>query len=220
MHGIESNVAAYDVDIPFEQFIKHIRKASEHLAYYPRSSSLVEHRSMGTGSGNVCVAEMYGPSDNNICRMYTEDVLGVEEVPGANLLFTYVRRTGTAQSANAISWCADDALGSRRIERLMLRVNANANIVFESSCCRGHIMRHVYILLSDLDRVTDASKRDFERTLDNTVQAVLIGACLKMAPKTPGLDVVSAIDGGGRVGIQGVCNASWNGCVRSSPSGG
>jgi hypothetical protein len=70
----------------------------------------------------------------------------------------------------------------------MLRVNPHTNIVFESAatCGRGNI-RQIYITISDVDRIAAdaAMKRDVERTVDNTVQAVLMGACLKSAPKTP-----------------------------------
>eukprot|EP00798_Chlamydomonas_sp_ICE-L_P030988 gene30988-7096_t len=181
-----SPVFSFHLDIPFERFVMHLDKAARHLAYSHKIYSTIVYRSISKEIGAVLTMET-SASCKSGGRVKVDEVLGVHEVPGANVV-SIMSRESTPPALGVLSWCKDDMLDARRVERLLLRVNPHTNIVFESAatCGRGNIQQ-IYITISDIDRIASdaALKRDVERTVDNTVQAVLMGACLKSAPKTP-----------------------------------
>eukprot|EP00798_Chlamydomonas_sp_ICE-L_P017344 gene17344-23650_t len=186
-----SPVFSFHMDIPFERFVMHLDKAAQHLAYSQKAYSTIVYRSISKESGAVLTMEektsssassrpdcsKSGGGGGGGARVNVDEVLGVQEVPGANVVFIMSRQS-TPPALGLFSWCKDNVLDTRRVERLTLRVNSHANIVFESAAstcgghCRGVNIRQIYITIRDIDRIAEDAelKRDVERTVDNTVQ--------------------------------------------------
>lgn len=178
-----SGTCAYDVNLPFDKFIEHMERSAKHLGYSPRRFSAVVHRWLIDGENVECVDET---GCGGGIRASAEIPLHVQDLPGSTIVCMYLRRR-TPNAIGTCSWSESDAPDTRKVEKLLLRVNSHSTMVFESgvSMATGSVVRQIYITIHGIDKVQPKShvEQDIERTVENTIQAVFMGMRLKRNPK-------------------------------------
>jgi hypothetical protein len=181
---------AYDVNMSFERFIEHMERAAKHLGYSPRRFGAIIHRTLIDGEVIECECmedrSNGGGGGCGSLRAHAEIPLHVQDLPGSTIVCLYLRRR-TPNVLGACSWRESDTPDTRKVERLLLRVNNHSTMVFESSVnmASGSVIRQIYITINGIDRVQPGShaENDIERTVENTIQAVFMGMRLKRNPK-------------------------------------
>jgi hypothetical protein len=196
---------AYDMDMPFDSFVDIMERAARHLAYSPRQRISSDYRSR---SGMVLEMSDYGVhqgqgSENAKwhTRLWEDTHIKSEELTGSNTVCLYFRRF--SPPLQTFSWAKEDIVDVRNTDKLHLRVNPSSSLVFESSristmsessiststsgttcppSVQNRIVRMVYIVIRDIDKIDQKDRRDVERTVENTVQAVMMGMRLKQRP--------------------------------------
>jgi len=170
-------IKVYDSNVPKEMFDAMLERAARHKGYCASWVDLhVFH------SSNVTLEEYV-----NINRLacVTKRKL-VEERPLAGCPF--VERAFTQMTNLPLTAFSCGTLcGVVKMRRLQLRVHARAHLVFEvasvpagdgAGASVSDCIRRVRVEISDADRHGDA---DIQRTVENTVQVVLLGQSPKRA---------------------------------------
>jgi hypothetical protein len=204
----ESEVSSYDLNTPFDDLAMVMERAAQHLAYsakrvcvtsYVSKSGMVaeaRHGSVVVASSiddvetrHVSAIHAHTPAHAGApeFRFHESRLEGVEELPGANVVCLFMSRS--TPPANRFSWALEDMVEVRECERVCLRVNAFSKLFFESARVslwggKGErTVRQVYLSVSDVDKIPNEQRAEVNRTLENTVQAVMMGARLKRTPK-------------------------------------
>lgn len=169
---------AYNVNIPFDEYIKIMERASRHLAYSPRQIYTTEYRSK---SGMVAEFK----ADTHRFGVHQDTVLQVDEISGANVVCLFQHKV-FSHTKNSFSWNHEDLLDVRYCDKLNLRVNPWTTLVFETVKSADTLNRTIYLVyiqLTNIDKIPLSEVHDVQRTVENTVQAVMMGSRLKQKPK-------------------------------------
>ena len=175
--GCCSGAAAYVVDVPKTDFERMMERAARHAGYG------ASHRQFKSWHARDAVFENGGPKDVRVVR---KRALSVHELPGAPMLACVYEREVAPFSTFDVSSTMD----VRYVRRLELRVHRRARLVFETyTNAGGARVRRVLMELALDDKGGGASLRadmaELRRTVENTVQGVLMGVRLKRAPFDP-----------------------------------
>jgi len=172
-------IKVYDANVPKDVFDAMLERAARHKGY---GASWVDLHAFH--SSNVTLEEYVG---NSRLACVTKRTL-LRERPLAGCAFverTYTRMTNLPLSA----FSCGTVCGVVKVRRLQLRVHAKAHLVFEvASVPAGEgsgggagvsdCIRRVRVEIANGDRHGDP---DIQRTVENTVQVVLLGQCPKRA---------------------------------------
>ena len=168
------SATCYDLHLPFDAFVDVLERAARHLSYSPRSMDLTSYHCK-----NGVVLECF--SSNNKTNIFSETLRSSEAIPGAKIVCNYMHHC--SPSANTFSCAREDLVDVRTTSRLALRVNNNTNLLFDSyRNSASKTVRTVYLQIRDVDKLSE-ERGDVARTVENTVQGVMMGMRLKQAPR-------------------------------------
>ena len=159
-----SRLSEYDVNVPKDTFLQMIERAAMHQGYSARPVDVHElHvRNFSLSYEN-----------NNKLRVLRHGLIDATILPGTPLLVRRYNRAALQLPAfphqDPIQW---------RIRRLQLRVHNRARLLFETKrqaddeSARDQLRVRLEI---DLGMLKDTEKADLQRTVENTIQVVLLG---------------------------------------------
>lgn len=157
-------VSAYSLDVPKPLFDAMMERAARHRGYTPFSEDLHVYRSDNT------TLEIRGGSGG--ARSFKSTLVAEREIQGTPLVErTYMR---TNPLPMYMFSCARNATSSLfKVRRLSLRIHKFARIVFEVVSRENDedIFRRIFIETTK-NRESD---RDIQRTVENTIQVVILG---------------------------------------------
>jgi hypothetical protein len=170
-------VKVYGVDIPEQAYMAALTRAARHLGYNSR-----ELQYKATHVRDLVLEEMSGMSGMNIqdpLRLVQERVHALHELPGAPVLVSLVQRTRLPFSMFPCGLPPHDV---RYVRAISLRVHTRAHLVFQVHRGEDHpagtVVRsiHLDVDLSNERHALASEMPDLLRTVENTVQIVLMGA--------------------------------------------
>lgn len=174
VRGAEDETSVYDVDVPPDVFQRMLKRAACHAGYSPRDVRL------RTLHVRDLVLEEDDRSDARFdTRLVQERLLGTQELPGAPVLISWLHRARLPMSSFP---CGQRPHDVRYVQGVSLRVHRRAHLVFEAHRGVDHppdaIVHavHLDIDLSGDTRALAKDMADLSRTVENTVQIVLMGA--------------------------------------------
>jgi hypothetical protein len=166
----------YSVDVPRDLFTTIMERASRHAGYR------AAHRQLKSYHSRDLVLEKCEGGQHEDVRVVRKRVLSWHELPGAPLYAVMYERTRVPFSAFS---CGAELQDTRYVRRLSLRVHGRAKLVFDAYANPGgKTVRRIYVEVSLDPNGLSADMPDLRRTVENTVQAVLMGVRPKHKPRS------------------------------------
>ena len=163
----------YSINVSREDFSTVMERASRHAGYGPAHSQLKSYHFR-----DLVLEKFEG--EHNI-RVTRKRMLAWHELPGAPLYAVMYERNKVPLSAFS---CGAEMHDTRYVRRLSLRIHGRAKLVFDAYVNPGgKTVRRIYLEVSLHPNGLTADMPDLRRTVENTVQAVLMGVRPKRKPK-------------------------------------
>lgn len=160
----------FDLDVPEDAFDKMMERAAKHPGYSASSLDLREIRTRDTTLSFEMDKATHAPAKVRVTRSSLVDAC---QLQGSQLLVRRYQRTPLQLPMFPHS-AAPHTL--YRARRLLLRIHRFARLVFESRASdAGRSTRRVRVEIELRPNLGDADIADLQRTVENTIQVVLLG---------------------------------------------
>jgi hypothetical protein len=156
----------YDTNVPKEAFYRAMERASHHGGYSVRSTQFKSYHAR-----DMVLENLGHNAEHRVHRMRG---LSYEEIPGAPLVAVVCEKTRLPLSAFS---CGAELHDTRYVRRLRLRVHRRARLVFDAyrNGEGAATVRRIYLDIDVAPRGLADDMQDLKRTVENTVQVVLLG---------------------------------------------
>ena len=184
---VSGRVKAYDADVPRELFDAMLERAARHKGYSASSQDLHVYRNdnatmefVGSSSSSSSSGSSGSGSSSSSSggRVWRSTLIGEREIPGTFLVErTFMR---SAPLPLYMFSCAQHNGVYLKVRRIVLRVHKCARLIFEVASAPGAGEGGDAMAFSRRVRVEitgdqDSDSADIKRTVENTIQVVILG---------------------------------------------
>jgi hypothetical protein len=181
------NAAYYDTNLPLPVFRDMMEMAAQHIQYSMRHCEVVSYHNV-SGVVHQTISQVSGacaaPNAPVTTKTTHDRLVHVERLGASPVVCKYI--ASESVPVGSFSCSNNDVMDVRRTRRLILKVNQWSRLIFESyTDVNMTVVRSVCVridLSSPHTRSPD-TRATIERTVQNTIQGVLLGSRLKTTPK-------------------------------------
>ena len=175
----EEGIARASLDVPKDVFDAMLERAAKHRGYFGHQRDVYETVTRDAIL-HQWVSEKHQPPIMN-ARVVSKQLVEAQPFDGTPLLVRTYQKSVHPFSAFP---CDAPVHSNKRIRRLELRVHRDACLVFETMIASSSstVVRRVHL---EIEKKGRGSCGDLQRTIENTIQVVLLG----MAPQGKGVQL-------------------------------